>query len=99
MPTNSAPGISDIRTGLIPVIRKRERFDFVAAKDRLKQYLSNLLILTDNERDFLSSFRNGSYRPELLFEGEILTRIKDHPMAAWKMAQMRRNSSNIDHEI
>ena len=71
----------NIRTGLIPVIRKQERFDFMTTKDRVKQYLSNLLILTDNERDFLSSFRNGSYRPELLFEGEILTRIKDHHIA------------------
>ena len=36
----------------------------------------------------------GKINPELLFEGEILARIKDHPMVAWKMAQMRRNSSS-----
>lgn len=75
-----------IRTGLTPVICRHERFDFVVAKERVKKYLSSLLVLTDNEREYLTAFRNGNYRPELIFEGEMLDRIKKHPMVAWKMS-------------
>jgi len=30
-------------------------------------------------------FSKKEYRPELLFEEDILKRIKTHPMAMWKM--------------
>ena len=38
------------------------------------------------EKKFLNKFENGEYIPELLFEDkEILDRIKNHPMALWKI--------------
>jgi predicted nucleotidyltransferase component of viral defense system len=73
-----------IKTDLFPVIRKTERFDLTAAQEQVKSYLLKLLILTDSEYSFLSAFRNKVYRPELLFDGEMLERVKDHPMALWK---------------
>lgn len=77
-----------IKTGLRPVIRKKENFDFVAAKESVKIYISELLVLTDLEKQFLTSFNNKEYRPELLFqETEILDRIRMHPMALWKIRQ------------
>jgi predicted nucleotidyltransferase component of viral defense system len=75
----------NIRTSLQPVLRKRDRFDLSSAQERIKKYLTNLLVLEENERSFLEFFANGEYKPELLFDGEILTRIQSHPMAAWKM--------------
>lgn len=74
-----------IKTSLIPVIRKSEKFDLDSTKKKIKEYLSNLLVLTKDENKFLETFREGEYLPELLFNGEILERVKWHPMALWKM--------------
>ena len=73
-----------IKTDLFPVIRKTERFDLAAAQDRAKSYLAKLLVTTEAERSFWDAFRNKDYRPELLFHGEMLERVKNHPMALWK---------------
>ena len=74
-----------IRTDLYPVIRKIERFDLTAAKQRVKDYLSMFSEISDNEAEFIKTFKNGGYHPELLFEdAQILERIRNHPMAIWK---------------
>ena len=61
-----------------------EKFDLAAAQARVKLYLTKLLVPTDSERTFLNAFRNKEYRPELLFDGKMLERVKEHPMALWK---------------
>ncbi|MDR1160031.1 MAG: nucleotidyl transferase AbiEii/AbiGii toxin family protein [Syntrophomonadaceae bacterium] len=76
----------EIKTALAPVLRKKERFNLTDAKERVRKYLSELLILTDNERKFLSAFRKREYCPGLLFDGETLERLRNHPMALWKCA-------------
>jgi predicted nucleotidyltransferase component of viral defense system len=73
-----------VRTELLPVLRKKERFDLAAAQRRVCGFLSPLLTLSETEREFLSAFREGQYRPELLFDGTTLERIREHPMALWK---------------
>lgn len=75
----------DIRTKLIPVLKKTEKFDFASARERVREYLGAVLQLDENDKLFLSSFANGDYRPELLFYGEELARVTNHPMAMWKM--------------
>lgn len=75
-----------IKTDLLPVIRKRGGFDLNTAKRRILTYLSALFELENNEIKFLETFKNGKYHPELLFSDmEILERIKNHPMAIWKL--------------
>lgn len=76
-----------IKTDLIPVIRKTEKFSLAATQERVKSYLIKLLVPTDSERSFLKAFRDKEYRPELLFDGEMLDRVKEHPMALWKCRQ------------
>jgi len=79
-----------IKTDLLPVIRRAERFDLPSVKKRVREFLSALLCLDEGETAFLHSFAQKEYQPELLFEDkEILARIQNHPMALWKM----RNSS------
>lgn len=74
-----------VKTDLYPVIKRQERFDLVETKELVRGYLSNLMILTSEEREFLDRFEKGDYVPELLFDNqEILMRIKNHPMAEWK---------------
>ena len=74
------------RAALIPVLKKTEKFDFEEAKANVISFLSNFLILGDAETNFIDSFNQGEYKPELLFEdGEVIERIKEHPMAHWKI--------------
>lgn len=74
-----------IRSQLLPVLKRSERFDFEAAKTEVKTYLANLLTLTDEEKKYVENFNQRRYTPELLFpNSEIIERIRSHPMAMWK---------------
>lgn len=75
-----------IRIDLMPVLRKKEKFDLPSAQKSVTEYLTNLLEISGREQEYLDSFRNGEYKPELLFDDDgILQRIHNHPMALWKM--------------
>lgn len=75
-----------IRSSLIPLLKKSEHFDLEEAKAEVKNYLIVLMTLTGKEKFFVEAFNQKKYRPDLLFEdAEILQRIKEHPMAIWKM--------------
>jgi len=75
-----------IKTDLLPVIKRKDDFELETARKTVKAYITDLMVLTKEEKEFLDRFENGYYIPELLFEDEkILARIKNHPMALWKM--------------
>lgn len=79
-----------IKTDLLPVIKRKDNFELESAKKIVKDYISDLMLLTKDEKAFLDKFENGEYIPELLFEDkEILDRIKDHPMAIWKTRETK----------
>ena len=78
-----------IRSTLIPVLKKTEKFDFEEAKANVVSFLSKLLILGEAENNFIDSFNQGEYRPEILFDdSDIIERIKEHPMALWKINEV-----------
>ena len=78
-----------IRSTLIPVLKKTEKFDFEEAKANVVSFLSKLLILGEAENNFIDSFNQGEYRPEILFDdSDIIERIKEHPMALWKIKEV-----------
>ncbi|MBQ2244169.1 MAG: nucleotidyl transferase AbiEii/AbiGii toxin family protein [Bacteroidales bacterium] len=78
-----------IRSALIPVLKKSERFDFEEAKANVISFLSKLLIMGESENNFINLFNQGEYKPEALFDNpEIIDRIKEHPMALWKMNEI-----------
>lgn len=57
-------------------------------KKEVTGYLSELLTLTPNEREFLTNFKNKRYTPELLFDDTaIFGRLIQHPMAIWKLRE------------
>lgn len=75
-----------IKTDLLPVIQKGEFFELENVKAEVADFLKDLLVLEPDEQKFLSEFKEKRYKPELIFdEMAILERIKDHPMALWKM--------------
>lgn len=74
-----------IRSTLLPVLKKGTFYDLETVKQEVCRYLEDLMQLTDNEKLFIERFGNNEYRPELLFEDrEIVERIAKHPMAIWK---------------
>ena len=77
-----------IRTSLLPVLRKGTFYDLDSVKHDVVSYLNGLLQLTEKERLFIESFARNEYRPDLLFDdAEMVERIKEHPMAIWKTQQ------------
>jgi predicted nucleotidyltransferase component of viral defense system len=81
-----------VRTDLKPVLRKDDGFNLETAKKDVKEFFAELLILPPNEREFLQAFRNAEYKPELLFKGETLERVRSHPMALWRTSADRTAS-------
>lgn len=76
----------EIKTMLLPVIHRKEFVDLPQMKQTVKEYLSDLLIPTNEEQEFLRDFANKRYSPEkLFFDTNILDRIRSHPMVEWKM--------------
>ena len=77
-----------IRRDLFPVLRKKDNFNLEERKKEAKKFISELMILTPQEKEYLNAFECKEYKPELLFIDEkILNNIQNHPMAVWKMEQ------------
>ncbi|MCR5039893.1 MAG: nucleotidyl transferase AbiEii/AbiGii toxin family protein [Bacteroidales bacterium] len=75
-----------IRTTLLPVLKKGTFYDLESVKQEVCGYLEDLMQLSDNERLFIDRFANNEYQSELLFEDkEIVERVAMHPMASWKI--------------
>ncbi len=78
-------GFAQVRSHLIPVLRKSEKFDYITCKERVLKFLNRFLVFSENEKAFIEHFNQREYLPEILFgENEITERIKNHPMALWK---------------
>jgi len=76
---------NNIKRELVPVLKTKDDFELEPAKKLVKEYMSELIVLSKKEKSFLNRFEDGEYIPELLFEDEkIVNRIKNHPMALWK---------------
>lgn len=80
--------INRVKRELFPVIAQKEFFDLEKKKEIAKNYIKELMILTDKEKEFIDRFESKEYRPELLFDDStIVARLENHPMAMWKMMQ------------
>lgn len=65
-------------------------------KKRVKAFLikicpsidTELLKMTEDEKAFLTAFKNREFKPELLFKEQgIIDRLKMHPMIEWKISK------------
>lgn len=86
-----------VRRDLIPLLHDKSRFDLEGRKKRVADFLSAILVLQEDEKQYVQCFKNHEYRPELLFQdADILERIRNHPMALWKCsahAQAKRDAT------
>ena len=51
---------------------------------KIIDFFNEYFVLNENESMFLDQFKQKNYMPELLYDGDELKRIKNHPMALWK---------------
>jgi predicted nucleotidyltransferase component of viral defense system len=76
-----------IAQDLYPMLVKRVDFDLESTKSQVKTFLAESIVITPVLQQYIDSFYAQNYRPELLFSGEMLERVKEHPMAIWKTSQ------------
>ena len=82
-----------VKTDLVPVLKSGTWFDAEKAQEQATSYLQKILTPDVRELSFWTSFRQGEYHPELLFQDEnILSRIGNHPMAIWKCNNIRNRN-------
>lgn len=74
-----------ITTDLKPVVRDRDAFELNSAKEIVTSFIKNNIFIKETELKFLQNFKRGIYTPELLFDGDMLDRVLNHPMAIWKI--------------
>lgn len=75
-----------IKQTLIPMLRRSELFNLDTSKDRVTEFLKDLLVPNAEEQEFLEQFKNKKYSPELLFgDTDLAERVSNHPMALWKI--------------
>lgn len=74
-----------IRRDLFPVLAEKDNFMLEERKQQAKEYIAELMQLTEKEHEYMERFIAREYAPGLLFDDEaIVDRIKEHPMAIWK---------------
>lgn len=77
---------SKIRRDLFPVLQKKDNFNLDERKEEAIKFIKELMVLTEEEKEYLNMFEKGEYIPSLLFyDNQILENIVEHPMAIWKM--------------
>lgn len=93
----SIDGIKDIspakiKSQLVPLLASGKKyFPMEEARLAVAEYLTSILCLSPEEREYMEAFGNLCYKPELLFrDNAILTRIANHPMALWKISQAQK---------
>lgn len=77
---------NEIKRELLPVLAKRDRFDLKEVENKVVTWLKELLVLTEEEKQYLVQFSNGDYNPSLLFGNIITEKISHHPMAKWRVS-------------
>lgn len=82
---------NNIKRFLIPVINAKEFFSLSEAKQAINDFFNNHFILDENESMFIEQFKRKKYIPELLYDGDELKRIQNHPMAIWKTRETKKS--------
>lgn len=79
-----------IRRNLILMMHTGARIDLDQLKKHVIDFIEELFPLTEDEQGFVDSFIKGEYKPELLFEEHIVSKIQEHPRALWKMMNYKK---------
>lgn len=78
-----------VKKELFPVLKKGENFDCSSAKNKVIKELHSLLSINQDELLYLDKFSKRNYEPHILFDSEAANRAIKHPMAKWKILNMK----------
>lgn len=84
---------------LKPLLKKNDRFNYIDAKNKTKDFLNRLFVLSEREEEFIYNFEKGSYSPELLITKNTNPDIVFHPMAQWKIIHIQKAFENGDESV
>jgi len=77
---------TEVRNAIGQFVRKNIQLDVAQAKEAIKELLSRLLVLSEDEQRFVENLSNKIYTPELLFAGNFnLEKIRQHPRVQWML--------------
>ena len=80
----------DIKTELLPVLKKSERVNLEEMQEKVIKELSQLLVLNNQEIEYLTLFSKAEYNPQLLFDKQVASRLTNHPMARWRINNLKK---------
>lgn len=89
----------EINRMLKPLLKKNDRFNYIDAKNKTKDFLNRLFVLSEREEEFIYNFEKGSYSPELLITKNMNPDIVFHPMAQWKIIHIQKAFENGDESV
>ncbi|NCU28754.1 MAG: nucleotidyl transferase AbiEii/AbiGii toxin family protein [Candidatus Moranbacteria bacterium] len=89
----------EINRMLKPLLKKNDRFNYIDAKNKSKDFLNRLFVLSEREEEFIYNFEKGSYSPELLITKNMNPDIVFHPMAQWKIIHIQKAFENGDESV
>jgi len=81
---------NDIKKELLPVLSKDDKFNIEKTKEEVVAWLKQLLTLSNNEKKYFEEFSNGNYNPSLLLGSSSAERIMNHPMARWRIYNLKK---------
>ena len=88
-----------IKKDLLPFLRRGQHVDLDNIKTHVRDFLTETLCFKDNEKEFLEKFSEGRYVPELIFGKNCISeKMKEHPMANWKIQKIQEQIKGIKIE-
>lgn len=80
----------DIKTQLLPMLHIHAgKYPKDEINHAVIDYLSSLMLLHEQEKQYIDEFYRGNYNPHLLFNDEIAVRLLSHPIAIRTQQQIK----------
>lgn len=83
---------------LQPLIPKIDKFDYIKAIERTSDFFEKLFVMNNKEMQFVDEFIEGNYLPGLLFPDKVNPDIFIHPMAQWKILNIKKRKDLIEED-
>ena len=80
----------NIKTEILPVCRKKEFISVDGLYEKVEGFIKEMQKLSVDDEKYIDNFQRGHYRPDLLFNGDELENICNHPMALFKVQQYEK---------
>ena len=79
-----------IKETLFPVLHKGIIFNVKEMNEYVSKQISNLFVLDDKDKAFISNYNNKQFTPNILFDEYKTNDLDHHPMGIWKIKQKEK---------